>query len=60
MCFDVIKINMSIISESSRSSSNESINYIEKSDEDTAPEVKLAINIVLNKFILSNDNKGKI
>lgn len=51
---------MSIISESSRSSSNESINYIEKSDEDTAPEVKLAINIVLNKFILSNDNKGKI
>jgi hypothetical protein len=51
---------MSIISESSRSSSNESINYIEKSHEEIAPEVKLAINIVLNKFILSNDIKGKI
>ncbi len=48
---------MSMISESSRSSSNESIIYMEKSDEEVRPEVKLAINIVLSKFSHSNDNK---
>lgn len=51
---------MSIMSESSYSSSNESLNLLNKNEEDIPFEVKFAINIIINKFYITNDLKGKI
>jgi hypothetical protein len=50
---------MSIISESSYSSSNESLNLLNKNEDDISFEVKFAINIIINKFYITNDLKGK-
>ena len=51
---------MSIISESSRSSSTQSLFDTDEAEQNVSYEVKFAINVVLNNFFISSDIKGKL
>ena len=49
---------MTILSESSRSSSTQSLLDADEAEQNVSYEVKFAINVVLNNFFISSDIKG--